>query len=128
MRVGSGRLEGRAVLQGVGLAGDDYLEETGRPLHPYPIARPAGDRTVVHVVLRRVIQPGTVPVAGDQARRLDLREPRRGHARQLARVVERPVEDDRRRFRLHAADQRDRLVLQGADHLSGRTVLADRRV
>lgn len=32
IRIGSGRLEGRAVLQGVRLAGDDDLEQTGRPL------------------------------------------------------------------------------------------------
>lgn len=128
MRVGSGRLEGRAVLQGVGLPSDDYLEETGRPLRSYPIARPASDRAVVYVALRRVIHPGTVPVVGGETGRLDLRDFRRGHAHQLARVVEAPEEGARRWLRLDAADQRDRLVLQRADHLGGRAVLADRRV
>jgi len=67
-------------------------------------------------------------VARDQAERLDLRESGGRHAHQLARVVEVPVESRGWRFRLHAADQRDRFVLQGADHLGGRAVLADRCV
>lgn len=128
IRVGSSRLKGRTVLQGVGLPGDDDLKETGRPLHPYPISRPAGDRAVVHVILRCVIQSGAVPVARDQAERFDLRVPRSRHAHQLPGVVERPVEGCGRRFRLYATDQRDRFVLQGADHLGGRAVLADRCV
>lgn len=97
-------------------------------MHPYLVLGPAGNRAVVHVVLRRVIQPGPVPVARDQAERLDLRESIGGHAHQLPRIVEGPVESRGRRFRLHPADQRDRLVLQGADHLGGRAVLANRRV
>lgn len=128
VRVRSGRLEGRAVLQGVRLPGDDDLKETGHPLHPYPISRPAGDSAVVHVVLRCVIQSGAVPVSRDQAERFDLRVPRDRHVHQLPGVVECPVEGRGRRFRLYAADQRDRFVLQGADHLGGRAVLADRCV
>lgn len=117
IRVGAGRLESRAILQGIGFPGDDDLKKTGRLLHPYPVRGPTGNRSVVHVVSRGIIQPGPVPVAGDQAERLHLRESDGRHVHQLARVDEGPVESDGRRFRLHPADQRDRLVLQGADHL-----------
>lgn len=67
-------------------------------------------------------------MARDQAERFDLRVLGGRHAHQLPGVVERPVEGRGRRFRLYAADQRDRFVLQGADHLGGRAVLANRRV
>lgn len=65
IRVGSGRLKGRTVLQGIRLPGDDDLKKTGRLLLPYAVLGPARDRPVIHVVLGRVIQPGPVPVARD---------------------------------------------------------------
>lgn len=64
----------------------------------------------------------------DQTERLDLRVSGGRYAHQLPGVVEGPEEGRGRRFRLHAADQRDRFVLQSADHLGGRAVLADRCV
>lgn len=128
IRVRTGRLQGRAILQWIRFPGDDDLKKTRRLLHAYLVFRPAGDRPVVHVVGRCIIQPGAVPVAGDQAERLHLRESAGRDVHQLPGIVERPVESDRRRFRLYATHQGNRLVLQGADNLSGRTVLADGRV
>lgn len=117
IRVRTGRLEGRAILKGIGFPGDDDLKKTGRLLHPYPVFRPTGNRAIVHVVCRSIVQPGSMPVASDEAERLHLRESVGRHVHQLAGIVEGPVESDGRWFRLHATYQRDRLVLQGADNL-----------
>lgn len=68
-----------------------------------------------------------MPVVRDKTE-LDLRESSSRHVHQLAGVVEGPMEGRGWRFRLHATDQRNRFVLQGADHLGGRAVFADRCV